>query len=247
MEYNIYSINEAIYNLIELPDNATILDIGCRNAGYLKDILEKFPNKIDKAIGIDITDKHFDEVDYKSPIELSVMNCADGLAFEDNKFDLIIAKDVLECITDKSKFIKEIHRILKPNGTVICANADFDSITLNGKDKELIRNVIHSYAITKQPWMDDLDSWMGRRTYSIFNNTNLFISSVSIHSVIETEYEEGKMGYNYSQYVKWLVDNKTRKLSKREYQKFIDNLIEADKNGEYIFTKPYYIYKGIKK
>ena len=55
------------------------------------------------------------------------------------------------------------------------------------------------------------------------------------------------MGYNYSQYVKWLVDNKTRKLSKREYKKFIDNLVEADKNGEYIFTKPYYIYKGIKK
>ena len=107
MEYNIYSINEAIYNLIELPDNATILDIGCRNAGYLKDILEKFPDKVEKAIGIDITDKHFDEVNYNCPIELMVMNCADGLTFEDKKFDLIIAKDVLECITDKLKFIKE--------------------------------------------------------------------------------------------------------------------------------------------
>ena len=87
MEYNIYSINEAIYNLIELHDNATILDIGCRNAGYLKDILEKFPDKVEKAIGIDITDKHFDEVEYKVPIELIVMNCADGLDFEDNEFD----------------------------------------------------------------------------------------------------------------------------------------------------------------
>ena len=171
MEYNIYSINEAIYNLIELPDNATILDIGCRNACYLKDILEKFPNKINTAIGIDITDKHFDEVNYKAPIELIVMNCADGLTFEDNKFDLIIAKDVLECITDKLKFIKEIHRVLKPNGVIVCANADFDSITLNGKDKDLITKAIHAYAITKQKWMDDLDSWMGRRTYSIFNKT----------------------------------------------------------------------------
>ena len=31
MEYNIYSINEAIYNLIELPANATILDIVSRS------------------------------------------------------------------------------------------------------------------------------------------------------------------------------------------------------------------------
>ena len=247
MEYNIYSINEAIYNLIELPDNAAILDIGCRNAGYLKDIIDRYPKKVTNAIGIDITDKHFDEVEYTTPIELQVMNCADGLAFEDNKFDLIIAKDVLECITDKTTFIKEIHRILKTNGVIICANADFDSITFNGNDKDLIRKTIHAYAITKQKWMDDLDSWMGRRTYSIFNKTNLFHSSVSIHNVVETEYKEGEMGYNYSQYVKWLVDEKTRKLSKREYKKFIDNLIEADTNGEYIFTKPYYIYKGIKK
>lgn len=247
MEYNIYSINEAIYNLIESPDNATILDIGCRNAGYLNDIIKKFPDKVNKAIGIDITDKHFDEVDYKSPVELFVMNCSDGIAFEDNKFDLIIAKDVLECITDKLTFINEIHRILKPGGIIICANADFDSITFNGKDKDLITKAIHAYAVTKQGWMDDLDSWMGRRTYSLFNKTNLFHSSVSIHNVVETEYKEGKMGYNYSQYVKWLVDEKTGTISKKEYKTFIDNLIEADKNGEYIFTKPYFIYKGIKK
>ena len=65
MEYNIYSINEAIYNLIELHDNATILDIGCRNAGYLKDILEKpnffsITNSSYKEKGISIIDSGID-------------------------------------------------------------------------------------------------------------------------------------------------------------------------------------------
>ena len=55
------------------------------------------------------------------------------------------------------------------------------------------------------------------------------------------------MGYNYSEYVKWLVDEDTGTLTENEYKEFIDNLIEANINGEYIFTKPYYIYKGIKK
>lgn len=247
MEYNTYSINEKIYEMIELADNANILDIGCRNAGYLKDIINRFPDKVDKAIGIDITDKNFNEVEYKTPVELMVMNCADGLGFEENKFDLIIAKDVLECIADKITFIKEIHRVLKPGGMIICVNADFDSITFNGKNKDLITKTIHAYATTKQGWMDDIDSWMGRRTYSFFAKTNLFANELVIHNVIETEYKENEMGYNYSQYVKWLVDEDTGTLTENEYKEFIDDLIEANTNGEYLFTKPYYIYKGIKK
>ena len=36
-------------------------------------------------------------------------------------------------------------------------------------------------------------------------------------------------------------------LTKQEYDEFINNLVEADKNGTYLYSKPYYIYKGIKK
>ena len=31
-----------------------------------------------------------------------------------------------------------------------------------------------------------------------------------------------------------------------KYDEFIDNLKSAEKDGHYIFSKPYYIYKGIK-
>jgi len=77
--------------------------------------------------------------------------------------------------------------------------------------------------------------------------TNLFANELVIHNVIETEYKENEMGYNYSQYVKWLVDENTGTLTENEYKEFIDDLIAANTNGEYLFTKPYYIYKGIKK
>ena len=45
--------------------------------------------------------------------------------------------------------------------------------------------------------------------------------------------------------------NKTKSISyiisKKEYDEFIDNLKSAQREGNYIFSKPYYIYKGIKK
>ncbi len=248
------TLNKAIYETINLPENASIVDLGCRNAGYLNGIIEAFPGKVAKAVGVDVKDKDFGNIAYGAPVELKVMNCAEKLAFSDNSFDLVLAKDILECITDKQAFVKEIYRILKPGGEVICVNADFDSTIYNGENKDLITKVIHAYAVTKQNWMDNIDSWMGRRTYSVFHNSGFFESSVFVHSVIETEYKEGRSGYEFSKNIGWLVGESsdwvagenTGVLTKEEYDEFISDLIKTDESGNYLFSKPYYIYKGIK-
>lgn len=93
------SLNEAIYKIIDLKDNASVADLGCRNAGYLNGLIQEFPNKITKAVGIDVTDKNFNTIPYSSPVELRVMDCDKNLDFSDNEFDLVLVKDVLECIT----------------------------------------------------------------------------------------------------------------------------------------------------
>jgi ubiquinone/menaquinone biosynthesis C-methylase UbiE len=240
------SLMKAIIEQIDLPDDAVIVDLGCRDATFLLGFQEIFPNKIKSAIGIDITDKGFKNVEYTNPIELKVMNCSKKLEFEDNTFDFVFTKDMFECVSDKEFLVSEIHRILKPGGTVICVNCDWDTVAYNGKDKELISKTIHSYAVTKQPWMDDLDSWIGRRMYGFFNKTQLFESSVSVHNVVETEYKEGTFGYELSLDIAWLYKENTGVLSKEEYDEFINNLTSAQNDRHYIFSKPYYIYKGVK-
>lgn len=235
-----------IIGQIELPDNAVIADLGCKDATFLTEFCKAFPDKIKSAIGVDITDKWFNDAEYKNPVELKVMDCSKNLDFNDNTFDFIFTKDMFECVTDKKLLVNEIYRILKPNGIVICVNCDWDSVTYNGENKELITKVIHAYAVTKQPWMDDLDSWIGRRMYGIFNKSNLFKSSVSVHNVIETEYMKSTFGYDLSKDISWLYEEKTGVISKKEYNEFIKNLKKAQKNGEYIFSKPYYIYNGVK-
>lgn len=244
---NYQSLNKAILEQIDLPDDAVIADLGCKDATFLLAFQKAFLNKIKSAIGVDITDKWFQDVKYDKPIELKVMDCSKKLGFPDNTFDFVFTKDMFECVSDKDFLVSEIHRILKPGGTVICVNCDWDSIAYNGENKELISKAIHTYAITKQPWMDDLDSWIGRRMYGFFNKSNLFESSVIIHNVVETEYKEGTFGYALSQDIAWLYKESTGTLNEKEYNEFIDNLKSAQKDGSYIFSKPYYIYKGIKK
>ena len=242
----ISSLNEAIFEQVSLPDNAVVADLGCRDASFLLGFQQAFPNKIKSAIGVDINDKGFKNVKYKKPIKLKVMNCSKKLKFDDNTFDFVFTKDMFECVSDKDFLVSEIHRILKPGGVVICVNCDWDSVAYNGENKELISKAVHSYAVTKQPWMDDLDSWIGRRMYGFFNKSKLFESSVSVHNVIDTEYTEGTFGYDLSMDIAWLYKENTGTLSKEEYDEFICNLKNAEESGQYIFTKPYYIYKGVK-
>ncbi|MBQ7957643.1 MAG: methyltransferase domain-containing protein [Clostridia bacterium] len=237
---------KTIAEQIDLPDNAVIADLGCKDAAFLLAFQEAFPGKIKSAVGVDITDKWFKDVKYKKPIELKVMNCSKKLEFDDNTFDFVFTKDMFECVPDKDFLVSEIHRILKPGGIVICVNCDWDSVIYNGENKELISKAIHAYAVTKQPWMEDLDSWIGRRMYVFFNKSKLFDSSVSVYNVVETEYIEGTFGYDLSMDIAWLHKENTGALSKEEYDVFIGNLQTAQESGQYIFSKPYYIYKGVK-
>ncbi|MBQ8503219.1 MAG: methyltransferase domain-containing protein [Clostridia bacterium] len=242
----ISTLNKAIFEQIDLPDNAVVADLGCKDAGFLVGLQQAFHDKIQKAIGVDITDKWFKDVKYKKPIKLKVMDCSKKLKFPDNSFDFVFSADMFECVSDKELLVSEIHRILKPGGTVICVNCDWESIAYNGENKALISKALHAYAVTKQPWMDDLDSWIGRRMYGIFNKSKLFESSVSVHNVVETEYKDGFLGFDFSKDIAWLFEENTGALSKEEYDEFIKNLELAQENGSYIFSKPYYIYKGIR-
>lgn len=238
---------KAISEQTDLPENAVIADLGCKDATFLLAFQEVFSDKIKSAVGVDITDKWFKNIKYKKPIKLKVMNCSKKLKFDDNTFDFVFTKDMFECVTDKELLVREIHRILKPGGIVVCVNCDWDSVIYNGENKELITKAVHTYAVTKQPWMDDLDSWIGRRMYGIFNQSGLFESSVSVHNVIETEFTEGSFGYELSKDIAWLYEENTGALSEAEYNDFIRKLKEAAENGSYIFSKPYYIYRGMKR
>jgi len=99
----------------DLPKNVRILDVGCAGGSLLKSLGELgFAN----SYGIDLS-------------ENAVKAChARGLGnvfrrpgaltgFPDSHFDLVIASDVLEHITDERAALQEWNRILRPGGCII--------------------------------------------------------------------------------------------------------------------------------
>jgi 2-polyprenyl-6-hydroxyphenyl methylase/3-demethylubiquinone-9 3-methyltransferase len=101
-------------------DNPRILDVGCGN-GWL---LQKFSDKgAKKLFGCDfVKNLAFDDFEF---------NCVDlnehDLPYNVAMFDIVICSDVLEHLENPSRCIREIRRVVKPEGLVFitipnCAN-----------------------------------------------------------------------------------------------------------------------------
>ena len=99
--------------------NCEVLDYGCGVGPIIKRVIQFNPKKI---TGIDISEVSISKAkekckDLNSKVELSVDNCEET-KFNDNKFDLVYGLGILHHL-QTSKCIKEISRILKPEGTLL--------------------------------------------------------------------------------------------------------------------------------
>ena len=104
-----------------------ILEVGCGRGFYLKTLKKLWPNL--KITGVDLNKKYLTEAKKNLAglkIKL-VKGDAQNLPFVDNSFSRIIASEILEHVSNDSKALTEIYRVLKPTGIAIITvpNADY--------------------------------------------------------------------------------------------------------------------------
>ena len=101
-----------------------ILDIGCGNGNMLRKVKDKF--RI--LYGIDISPSRVGEAKEKTkdlyPSDISKFKFIEGNAdnsfpFQDNYFDTIVCIAVIEHVYDIFSLVREMYRVLKPDGYVI--------------------------------------------------------------------------------------------------------------------------------
>jgi len=100
-----------------LPDGSLdILDVGAaqgrsvlalRQRGHRAAGVEPSPEAIE--ISRELAER------YDTPLEIREGG-AEQLPFEDERFDLVIATSVIEHVSDLDRSLREIHRVLRPNG-----------------------------------------------------------------------------------------------------------------------------------
>ncbi|MCP4650959.1 MAG: methyltransferase domain-containing protein [PVC group bacterium] len=112
-----------------------VLDVGCRRGDDMQVIGGLGKEVI--VVGLDVELSVLKEAAHKfssdnRKIVLQSNGCS--LPFQDESFDVVSSSEVIEHIDDINAFLKEIHRILKPEGVfVITTPSRFNYVTLIGK------------------------------------------------------------------------------------------------------------------
>ena len=120
------------FKKIKINKNDRILDLGC---GIGRHLYTAYQNDNLEIIGLDrgFTDlktakdrkKDFDHLDNSNRHLHFVHGDGLKLPFQDNTFDIVICSEVLEHILDFRSVIKEIKRVLRPQGTFAVSVPNF--------------------------------------------------------------------------------------------------------------------------
>lgn len=86
-----------------------LLDLGCGNKPY-KTLYAQYCNA---SVGIDVPST----LHQKNNIDM--IYDGEKIPFDNETFDIVLSTEVLEHVCEPKDFLKEIHRVLKPNGTAI--------------------------------------------------------------------------------------------------------------------------------
>lgn len=103
-----------------------ILDVGC-GAGADTLIAATMAGPRGKAVGIDLVPAMLEKAK-QNLARTSLRNVdfhessAENLSFPDESFDVVISNGVINLIPDKPKALREIFRVLKPNGRLMIAD-----------------------------------------------------------------------------------------------------------------------------
>lgn len=241
-------MREFIYSLIDFDKVSSVLDLGCKDGLDLRNLTKKIPTKESILYGIDSSERFIKRAKEHSKdhsnIHYLVTDVSKKVPFEDNYFDLVYSLNLLECIEIKEPFLKEVNRVLKEDGLVVFGHFDWDSIIINGKDKNLIRKIVTAYVDNQQDWMGSVDSWMGRRLLGEFNKTKHFNGSIFTYVLTNSEFKKGNYGYGMIKGFEDLI--KDDLITKDEYDRFHHEMLQLNQTGEYFFSINMYIYVGKK-
>lgn len=105
----------------------SLLDLGCGRGEFLNG----FARCGFKATGLDSS--RMDDHPFSEPIVIADIE-GQRLPFDDNTFDVVFHKSVIEHIHDTNIFLSENYRILKPGGLMLCMAPDWRSQFLNFYD-----------------------------------------------------------------------------------------------------------------
>lgn len=111
-----------LFERLAMKKGDKLLDIGCGRGDFTKEFSD---------LGLEVAgmDREKGDSEMLQGIDIRIQEDLeqDRFPFEDNRFDVVFSKSVIEHIQNPDSFMKEQLRVLKPGGRIICMTPDWHS------------------------------------------------------------------------------------------------------------------------
>jgi SAM-dependent methyltransferase len=110
-----------LYDNFDMKNKSNMLEIGCGRG----EMLLNFKKLGLKVTGVDLSKE---AQNFQKEIDIRVCNVEENkLPFDDNSFDIVYSKSVLEHFYYPERYMKETYRVLKPSGIIVTLVPDWES------------------------------------------------------------------------------------------------------------------------
>jgi len=206
-----------IMNALNIQSNEVVLDFGC-GAGYFTIEMAKLAQK---AYGIDVLPSIENIIIPQSLENKLKYICTKGeqLPFEDNFFDKVLFSEILPMIHNPNLFLREIKRVLKPEGILVLVNGAGHPIIENAynKNSKFLKFLSKIYP---ERFPDSYESYCEVLQKSFGTSQNKFFKENEILEILENndfkvlkiDYSPGFLAGAYlswSQFIMYLRKGKT--------------------------------------
>lgn len=110
-----------LLNLVGVNSQARVLDIGCGDGSFTRMMPSNY------TLGMEINEEAASQAYEINHINTVIADANKPLPFKDNTFDLVVANQLIEHLSDTDTFVKEVYRILIEEGIFICSTMNLAS------------------------------------------------------------------------------------------------------------------------
>jgi len=160
------------------------------------------------------------------------------LDLPDNSFDGVRVERTLQLVADTGRGIDELIRVLRPGGTLVAIDPDWETFVVDPGDRDITRKFFR-FCADQFP-----DGSSGRKFYRYFRERNLRDVVIHPEPLIFHDFSLAYRVLNMNQFLAAAVEQSV--LSQGEVEAWEQELKSADAAGNFTFTGMMFAVSGRK-